>query len=242
MTIGSNYIIKFQDLLDFATDKIKGIAKNIDKFASDVPAQYKNGQTFTLLSSTPHSLVAKVVDSSLVVVPLTTVQNELKTFLTDRGLYAKTDTVMSFKNIVNFFNNLSVFMTSKLWYIYSPHTGNRNIIFYNPNKVTYDDIENTYTAEYTGKQIPFYKPEEPYNGEVTVENVNQIKDPTKDQYESTMDGLLTSVDQLVKSIHNITNSHQVLTQLTYACSSSCSSSSSSSSCSSSSIFIAYMDI
>ena len=137
MTIGSNYIIKFQDLLDFATDKIKGIAKNIDNFASDVPAQYKNGQTVTLLSGSPHSLLAKTVDPSLVVVPLTTVQDDLKTFLTDRGLYARTDTVMSFKNTVNFFNNLSVFMAAKLWYIYSPHTGNRNIIFYNPNNCAF---------------------------------------------------------------------------------------------------------
>lgn len=264
MTVGSEYIITYKDLVDYAVNKIKASCHNIDAFHSSVPAQYKNGSVVTKASKywsrTAHdrgvqwraehtsTIKATTSDGTLAVVPSATVTSQLNEFMQSRGLLTKEDTVMSFKTIINFFNNLSAFMSVKLWHIYSPVQGTRGIIFYNSGAVTYPTVStNIYTPVYTGNKMTYYKPVEPFNTEEPVYEeveVDEVQAPTDEEADITLDNLQTTVDSFISNMNNVSNVHQALITLAYACSScSSSSSSSSSSCSSSSSsFIVYMDI
>lgn len=264
MTVGSEYIITYKDLVDYAVNKIKASCHNIDAFSSIVPEQYKNGSVITKASKywprTSHpwgvqwraehtsTIKATTSDSALAVVPLATVTSQINEFMQSRGLLTKEDTVMSFKTIINFFNNLSAFMSVKLWHIYSPVQGTRGIIFYNSGAVTYPTVStSTYNPVYTGNKIIYHKPVEPYNPEQPEYEeieIDEVQAPTDEEADITLDNLQTTVDSFISNMNNVSNVHQALITLAYACSScSSSSSSSSSSCSSSSSsFIVYMDI
>lgn len=263
MTVGSEYIITYKDLVDYAVNKIKASCHNIDAFHISVPAQYKNGSVVTKASKywsrttqngnthrSEHTstINATTSDGALAVVPLATVTSQLNEFMQSRGLLTKEDTVMSFKTIINFFNNLSAFMSVKLWHVYSPVQGTRGIIFYNSGAVTYPAVStNIYTPVHTGNKMIYHKPVEPYNPEqpeYEEVEVDEVQAPTDEEAEITIDNLQTTVDSFISNMNNVSNVHQALITLAYACSScSSSSSSSSSSCSSSSSsFIVYMDI
>lgn len=265
MTVGSEYIITYKDLVDYAVNKIKASCHNIDAFSSDVPAQYKNGSVVTKASKywsrtqnsyngntyrSEHTSTIKATtsDTSLAIVSTETVTSQINEFMQSRGLLTKNDTVMSFKAIINFFNNLSAFMSVKLAHIYSPVQGTRGIIFYNSGNVTYPEVSTTiYTPIYTGNKITYYKPSEPFNPETstyTEVEIDEVQTPTDEEAIISSENLQTSVDSFINNINSLNNVHQALITLAYACSScSSSSSSSSSSCSSSSSsFIVYMDI
>ena len=268
MTVGTNRIITFGDLVAWSKDMIKGLCKNIDAFANDVPAQYRNGSVVTRASKsfsrtngnnnvtwrTAYTSILRSTtgDGSLVVVPSATVNSDLESFFSSRGLNTKTNTVMSTKAIINFFNNMASFMSVKLWHIYCPHEGNTSIIFYNPNAVTYPAVENLYGPTYlplpAGKTLSYFKPVEPFNTEnPQYEEIalDSMVDVPSDHDAVTNDAELeSSLRNFISSVGSLNNAHQALVTMSYSsCSCSSSSSSSSSSCSSSSSsFIAYMDI
>lgn len=266
MATGTNYIITYNDLVEYAITKIKSLCANIDSFKSNVPAQYKDGGVVikaskywprTYVDKTSHItqrsehtsvLTATTTDTSLVIVPTATVNTDINNFMQSRGLYTKENVAMSLKTIINFFNNLSAFLSVKLWTIYSPIDGTRGIIFYNKNSVAYPNVSvPSYNVVYTGKTIQYSKPSEPYNGSSTTYEtikVQEVQLPTSSNTDLTDNNIQSSVQDFMSSMNSLNNVHQALITLSYACSScSSSSSSSSSSCSSSSSsFIVYMDI
>lgn len=267
MTVGSNNIVTYSDLVNSAIVKIKALCHNIDSFSTHVPNQYKTGYTVVKARKyfpetkggehggikiwrTGHTSYIRAItnDAHLVVVSSATVENDINNFMTSRGMKAKSDTVMSFKAIINFFNNLSAFISIKTFYVYSPVQGTQGIVFYNKDSVTYPTVSMpTYTPAYTGDTVTYNKPVEPFdinNPEYIEVSVAEVQAPTDEQVTFASSQLQTSVSEFMSSMNNVSNIHQALITLSYACCScSSSSSSSSSSCSSSSSsFIAYMDI
>ncbi len=226
MTIATNSIITYADLVAKALQLIKSRCHNIDAFNSSVPSTLKNGASWTISSASvshrvsssgkqstaTHTLstTGAVSDSTLVVVTSATVESQLNSFLTSRGIYQSPTEPVTFKGIVNFFNNLSSFMSAKIMFVTNSF-GAGTFVFYNsagstyPTATAYDGWE-----KYTASEIQ------------------------------------TNLKEILNSVNNVQNLHYATTTLTYnsscSCSSSSSSSSSSSCSSSSSTYIVYMDI
>lgn len=226
MTLATDNIITYSDLIDKTLELIKSRCQNIDAFASSVPSTLKNGASWTLStatvshrvsssgkqSSANHTLTttATVSDSTLVTVTSDTVKSQLNSFLTSRGIYQTPDEHVSFKGIVNFYNNVSSFMAAKIMFVTNSF-GAGTFVFYNSSGSTYPSC-------------------------TVYDNLEQY----------TLSQVQTNVQEVLNSVNNVQNLHYATTTLTYnsscSCSSSSSSSSSSSCSSSSSTYIVYMDI
>ena len=220
MAIAKENIIVYQELLDYALNNISKRCANIGQFASNVPAQLKNGTTWTVGSYKTTSsgkraagntlkAVATVDDSLLNVVSEETVKQQLRDFMASRGIASKDKEIISFKSILNFYNNLAAFISAKLVYITNSY-GSGTFVFYNPNTVSIPAVNTTHTDyEYSAAQVQ------------------------------------TTVNDLMNAVNNKNKIHYANTTLVFSSSSSsctsCSSCCCSSSSSSSSLFVAYMD-
>ena len=156
MTINPNCICTFGDLVEYAKEQIKSKCHNIGtSLPSTLPTLYRKGSVnmasksvgvlyygtsgnFKPAPSKPHregytayTNVSSAGDSFLKAVTLETVEKDLNNFLKCRGLYSRKDTVLSFKSVINFFQNLSAFMEYRIVEVYSPYAGNTGIFFYN---------------------------------------------------------------------------------------------------------------
>jgi hypothetical protein len=161
MALVKDDLIVYQDLLDKTLDMIKSKCSNIDAFASGVPSTLKNGTTWTLASgtvghnvngsTTNHTLstTATVSDSLLVTVPASTVKSQLQSFLTSRGIATKPDDIVSFKGIMNYYANISAFLSAKLMFVANSFSSG-TFVFYNSSNTNYPSV----TAETAGLNYP----------------------------------------------------------------------------------------
>lgn len=169
MALVTDNVITYSDLIDKTLELIKSKCSNIDAFGSSVPAALKNGTSWTLSSASvshrvsssgkqttaTHTLTAKatVSDTTLAVVSSATVLSQLTSFLTSRGIYQTPDEHVTFKGIINFYNNISSFMSAKLMFVTNSF-GAGTFVFYNntgstyPSCTSYDNLE-----QYTLPQI-----------------------------------------------------------------------------------------
>lgn len=260
MTLATNDVITYGDLVNYALTKIKSMCHNIGSFSSSVPAQYRTGGGEKQIASATVAksgsarpqyaayMYAGVDDAVLTTVAESTVTNEFNSFLASRGINAKADTVVTFKLLTNFFANMAAFISAHTWIIYNPLIGTRGITFYHAGTVTYPSVSiPLHTPTYTGEQVPFYQLKNGhYDGENSVYElvgVDEPEEPGDSQSDFPKSTLLTSITEMCNAIGAIGGVHQVNMYIRYTSCSSCSSScSSSSSSSSSSIFIAYMEI
>lgn len=265
MTLATNDVITYKDLIDYALTKVKSICHNIGAYSSSVPAQYRTSSVENLVRSqaipatvkvktghrpnfTAYMYVGTVPDSALAVVSEATVNNDFNSFMTSRGVSAKPDTVVTFKLLTNFFANLAAFISARTWLIYNPMVGTRGIVFYHSGSVTYPAVSvPMHSPTYTGDKKTFYKlKNNHYDGDNSVYEVTTVNEPNEPGDSESgfpKSTFLTSVTELCNAMGNTTGIHQVNMYVRYTSCSSCSSScSSSSSSSSSSIFIAYMEI
>ena len=162
MPIITNNIITYQDLINKTLEMIKSKCSNIDSFASGVPSQLKNGTSWTISSATVshyvkdrrnenHTLstTATVSDSLLVTVPSTTVKSQLESFLTSRGILTKNNEIVSFKGIMNYYNNISSFLSAKLMFVANSF-GSGTFVFYNSSNTSFPTV----TSRTTGLDYP----------------------------------------------------------------------------------------
>ena len=215
MTIATNQVIVYQDLLDFVLTNLKAKCSNIDTFASNVPVSLRNGSSY-VLASTPVgngtvTATGTVNDSLLVTVPTATVEQQLNDFLIARGIKNKPDRVVAFKDIMNFYNNIASFLATKLMFV-SNSFGSGTFIFYNSANNSYPSVN------------------------LNVSDINF----TNPEIKTSITDLMNAINNVSNTHYAATT---IVYTCSSSSSSSCSSSSSSSSCSSSSsMFIAYMDI
>lgn len=261
MTVGPNYICKYEDLIEYAIEQLKSKCHNIDEYSIEVPKLFTNKsfiiaqESISRVASRDHALRdgftakinVKTSDSLLQVVSSDTIINQINEFMSERGLFAKKDTVVSFKAMVNFFQNLAVFMEAKLIEVYSPYEGTAGIIFYNPDGVVANVDILVCTPTYYDEYVVINYPVEPFNINNPKYEEVQLRIPVNQSDEEismSSEKFIDNVTNLLESLNSIKNIHHVQTTLTVNCCSSCSSSSSSSSScsSSSSAFIVYMDI
>ena len=152
MAIKTNDKITYQDLIDYTLKYIKDKCVNIDTLDSNISSQLKNGATFTLTSAnltkksgtnTTKTVslksTATVNDSLLVTVTSLKVETELKEFLTSRGILSKVDELVTFKGIINYYSNVSSFISTKLLSVTNSFDGGVSI-FYNKNNTSYPII------------------------------------------------------------------------------------------------------
>lgn len=242
MAITKGDQITYSDLILDVYNKIISNCKNIDKFASDVPVYMKNSTSkedvydFTIksavLSNNTLSAMGKVKDLAMVVVPSSTVRQQLEEFLKNRGIFSKGtifstnengETVVTtpgetitFKGMMNFYNNIASFLSKRL-IVVGNSFNTKTCLFYN---------------HLSTSEIGAYPTVSALNQGV---GGNENLDFTPDQIE-------TSMSQMLNAINSTSKIWYPKTDIKYTCSSSSSSSSSSSCSSSSSMFIAYMEI
>ena len=265
MSTATNNIITYKDLTDYALAKIKAICCNID--TDNIPTVYKSGysrrvktESFPRIKGTrknttcmpAFTFTVDIVSQSngISVVPMSTVTSEFNQFLIDRGINNKSDTVVTFKMITNFFNNMASFVGGHIYQVYSPYSnGVKAMVYHTGSSSMLTGVTNiaNYNPVYSGKTITYSKPVEPYdpnneNQEYTDVIVNVVNPPSDEQNAFTTSQMFTAVDDLRNAFTNVNNAYQAQFQISYSSCSSCSSCSSSSSSSSSSSFIVYMDI
>ena len=211
MSLNTNSIITYADLLTYTLDTIKARCHNIDSWNASVPAQLKNGTSWTLSSANvshtvydrttaTHTLstTATVSDAVCSLTTSSVVQQQLNDYLNTKGVYQNPNEPVTFKGMINFYNVVSSFMSAKIWLVTNSF-GAGTFVFYNPNGSTYPSVTS-------------------YN------NLQQY----------TLAELQVNLQEVLASVNNSQNIHHAATVLSYNSSCSCSSSSSSSSFSSSS--------
>ena len=157
MTIATNQVIVYQDLLDFVLANLKAKCSNIDTFASNVPVSLRNGSSY-VLASTPGgngtvTATGTVNDGLLVTVSSATVEQQLNDFLVARGIKNKPDRVVAFKDIMNFYNNIASFLATKLMFV-SNSFGSGTFIFYNSANTSFPSVNLDITSiDFTNPEV-----------------------------------------------------------------------------------------
>lgn len=236
MAISAGNICTYGQLVQDALNRICNIAQNIDSFRN-VPEEFQNGyskteyHSFTTSvswdgkgtqvnpTSTSASMKWTLNNNFCVVVPRATVEQQFNEFMTQRGIAQKSNTLMSFKGILNFYANLSAFCCGRLFSL----TGQRNsaeVIFYDASAQGGDGFPPVSTND--------------SNIETTLDDLNV--------FASELVENLNRPSRVLNAIY--TTNLSCCSSSSSSCSSSCSSSSSSScsSSSSSSFFIAFMKL
>lgn len=226
MAIQRESEIKYQDLLTYIYDNIKSLCYNVDTISSSIDSKLKYNTSWTVASSNGRTLVAKVTDDFLTSpVSLDVVKTQLTEYLSARGLLGKDNQIVSFKNIMHFYNNIAAFLSTKLVFVMGTYNTTDAFLCYDPNQTSFPAV-NT--------QCPTTSLA--YND--AVARASDLK------YDKSQ--VMTTVNDIMTAINKTSRIHYAKTTLTFtSCSSSSSSSSSScssSSSSSSSLFIAYMNI
>lgn len=114
MAINPNSQITYGDLYDSIVQSIKSKCANVgSSWSSAVPPNLRSGHS---ASFTTGSLTVResLSDGNLTLVPVSTVQSQLDSFLMSRGLYTKRDQVMTLKGIISFYNNVAAFLLARV--------------------------------------------------------------------------------------------------------------------------------
>lgn len=166
MTIKNNKKIVYQDLVESAIAQIKSVCENIDSFPKYVPNELKNGQEITIgtyyvpgqtwlngkkshhgwtIKDHTSELKLRVEDDVLNIVSESTIRQQLDEFLIERGLKTQSDEIMTFKNMMDFYNNLASFIAARVVYVTSIYTPSV-CVFYNSKAANFPTVQKP-TAE-----------------------------------------------------------------------------------------------
>ena len=159
-----------------------------------------------------------------------TVKNQLNQFFKDRGISTKSDEVITFKGLMNFYANAASFVAARIILVGSS--------FYNPlGNNTVINQSDMYNANWS---IPLYKQANVTYYDYQDWDPSQNFNPLTQKY--TYQNVVKDITNLTCSMVNPYGVKYVKNNITFGCCSSSSSSSCSSCSSSSSLFIAYMEI
>lgn len=215
-------IAYWSDLVADAYNTVKNLCQNIDTYPSNVVDDLKqNNSTYTLASESGVALTGKVNNAKLKQVSSSTVRTQLNDFLASRGLDNKNNPyqsgsklVMTAKAIINFYNNVAIFIRARIHVYQSSIDGSKIYI--------YDDSDITYESPNISDSVP-----QTFN--ITHREATSAYSRFIDTYNRMTSNQNTAIISYSSSSSSSSSS----------CSSSCSSSSSCS-CSSSSSYIVYM--
>lgn len=223
----ANKLASMTDLMNTFLDKILSSCYNINEDFR-LPSKYRNGQVFTIASIAvdiggrpgvkQNINVQNIVsDSILNPVSRSEIEQQVRDFLSSRGITTKVNAIVTTKSMMNFFNNLAIFFARKVVKVTYPD--NKSFLIYNK----FSSVDSVrLVAKGTESSI-----EDQIN-----DHVNKVE-------------CQQSVEDMLKAINLSSNEKSVAAGsemfICSSCSSSCSCSSSSSSCSSSSSsYIVYM--
>lgn len=214
--------ISMSELMSETLNKIQNICYNIEGTTKSFPGDLVNNATITLYSKAAVSSGTVVVsstisDSLLATVPLNTVKTQLTNFLSERGITTKVGAIATSKSILNFFNNVAAFLSTKILVIIGP-AGGKAIVYNNSDE-----------------SIPTVS---------VIAKGTEVSSELQKQDSITVTDIQASLSELSGAVSRYSNAKMINSTVNFVCScssSSCSCSSSSSSCSSSSSsYIVYM--
>lgn len=203
MAIAKGQKIEYADLISQVTSKITSICQNVDSFRN-VPAQMKHGAENYRGTGGNNQLFTVTVDDNFMkesnVVPSSTVSSQLTSFLNSRGINTsyKNDKVITARDLLNFYQNIAIFIDTKIVQVKSTFT-NTGVIFY-------DKDATPPSAANIGTDTP--------NNKISTANINTL-----------LDGLQTSLSNISR-MHIVNQKWTVNCSCSSSSSSSCSSSSS----------------
>lgn len=144
MTIKTGQKIVYKDLIDDVYNKILSTCCNIGSFKNGIPSSMKNGSTYIISSNTvgssTYKVSATVNDDVMVVVQKETVKTQLDQFLADRGIKSKENEVITFKGMMNFYNNIASFFAAKLILVETSFGNDGAFLFYNAKETNYTSV------------------------------------------------------------------------------------------------------
>ena len=166
MAITQNTTITYADLITNVKTLLQTKCNNVGDAFNNVSNNFKNGQSYTLKTQTVQkrnggdgsgavgakpaypitykdvtlTTTATVSDSLLVRVEWSTVEQQLNDFLQSRGILNKTNSYISFKMLMNFYNNISAFLAARLVLVGNSFVTGTKYIFYNSGSVTYNTV------------------------------------------------------------------------------------------------------
>ncbi len=195
--------ITYQDLIDDVYKRILSMCQNIDSF-KNVPASLKQSSQYTIASTVIKKNTLTVqgtnTDSKSVVVSRSVVKKDLDNFLASRGLASKSNEVITFKGMMNFYNNIASFFATRIIFMATSFESG-TCIFYNNQRdgVTYPSVTSAL----------------------------KDKDFTPDQIKTSLDEMLKAINSKSKTWYPATTlSYTCSSSSSSSSSSSCSSSSS----------------
>lgn len=192
MTIEIGKKITYKDLTDKIYELIINKCDNIDK---TIPI---NGQTYTISSTSKTKCTLTINDNKLVPVSASVVKTQLDSFLSSRGIKSKENEVITFKGMMNFYANISSFLSAKMVLVGSSFRGEKYIIY------------NASATNYT-----------------SVQTALKDKNYTKSQIETDVNSLLNAINSTSKVLYPATTiTYTCSSSSSSSSSSSCSSSSS----------------
>ena len=176
MAISSNSVLTYSDLVDSVKSLIQSKCSNIGDAYNNLPANFKNGGSFTIKTQTISkrnggdgsgavgskpaepityknvtlTATGTISDSLLVRVESSTVISQLEDFHNSRGILTRTNTEVSFKMLMNFYNNVSAFLSERLVLVGNSFASGTKYIFYNAGTVVYPTV----TIDADGHDLP----------------------------------------------------------------------------------------
>lgn len=103
--------LTYRQLYDSTLSKIKSMCYNID--SNNLPSQLKSGYS-AVIAQRGDARVWFNIQNPVSTVSSSTVQSDLQSFLTSRGVWTKLDQIVTPRGLLNFFSNVAVFCRSRI--------------------------------------------------------------------------------------------------------------------------------
>ena len=211
MAVNPNSEIFYKDLIESAENMLVEVCQNIGEY-KNVPNQYIEGNIVATKKVSRNQPIehpsyfqysVKPGDPVLGIVGKSKVLSDFESFMESRGIMAKSNSPVTTKGLLNFYNNLAAFCSVRIIVVSGNPYRDRfpSAIFYNQESVLYPSVDSIEEGE-----------------QITAEDVN-----------SALTALTTTMNNINKGY---SVRYDLKGWSSSSCSSSSSSSSSSSNCSS----------
>lgn len=138
--------ITFQDIINKYINWLVSTCQNIGSYANGVPDSAKVGYDFNYKTQTVNNTnsggginIKLTSQNGIPTVTLDTINSQLSSFLSSRGILAKQDQKLTSKSLINLWNQLAIFSATKVAIVVPWDSPNR-YYFYNANKNTFSSV------------------------------------------------------------------------------------------------------
>ena len=133
MAIESGDIITYSDLTDFVVERITTRCKNVDGYSADVANELRPGYAYTIANNAARVTITVQNSAYLNTVTSATVRSQLESFMASRGIASKAKTPVTLKGMINFYNNVAVFIGQRFVVVGSNATNSTSLFYYSGN-------------------------------------------------------------------------------------------------------------